>query len=634
MKRLLVPLAFVLIAAAAHADTADLRLIVELIPNVPRAGETMFVRTTVANDGPDVARNVWVSVQFDTIVVREIDGLPPPDPSWPCPGGRCFVGNLPPGSTASIPDFVNTLPVSNLTMSVSVNATSDTAEAQPANNSFRKAFAVVTFPRVRASLAAPAFADPGLPFAATLAVTNDGTAPAQNVVIDVELPAGVEVLALPAACTASPGNVRCVIPTLENRAEVAVKFPMTLKAPPRYEGGELLFRGDGFTAKTTLYRTFLVTSTSDRGDGSLRRAIDAANAACAPPARCAIQFNIVGSQRWQTIALRAALPPIRGVNLRIDGATQAAFSGTANPDGPSIEISGGYHIGSAGLDIDGRGLQELANLAINGFRGDGIALSFDRIESFGPASSIHHNYIGTDPTGTIAVPNRRGIVLRETSPRLWPATSIANNVISGNSRTGLLALGGGIVVRDNRVGVKARADEPLPNGGSGLHFDRSEDRVEVAGNVIAFNGESGIAVHPDALYMNAQGNRIWSNGGLPIDDGLDGPSPGVSTEDGPLANPLVTSAAYDPATKATTIRGTAPPGTFVALYAATAPGEAERYLVTALARHPAGEFGAAVTADLRGLYVSGTATRTFLGPYPDTFTLGRTSELGAGVRVP
>jgi Right handed beta helix region len=637
MKTLLVSLASLLLAAAAFPESADLRISVQVSPAIPRAGDLLIVRAVVANDGPDTARNVWASIRFEKITIMEIDGLPPPEPKRPCPGSRCFLGDIPPGSTAALPDFSESLPLSDFTMSVSADATGDTPDPQAANNAFRKTFTVTTAPRIRVFLGVAQFADPGLPFDLRLSMANDGTAPATNAVATAELPDGVEVVSLPAGCVASPGKIACTKATLPHQTAVQAVFDLKLRAPRRYEGGEIVFRATAeasqASAKTRLYRTFLVTSAADRGAGSLRQAIESANAACAAPERCAIQFNIAGSEPWQTIRLRSALPPVRGVNLRIDGTTQSEFSGVKNPDGPSIEISGGFHIGGAGLEIDGLGIQEIANLAINGFRGDGILLNFDRIQSFGPASSIHHNYIGTDPTGNVAVPNHRGIALREASPRVFPATTILGNLISGNSRSGILAVGGGLEVLGNRIGLVARREAPLPNGGSGIFLDRSSDRVEVRSNAIAFNREIGVAVHPEAKYVNVQANRIWANGGLPIDDGLDGPSPAVSTDDGPLVNPVVTYAAYDSALQATTIRGFAPPGTFVAIYASKAPGDAERYLVTALARHPGGEFAAAAGGDYRGQWIAATATRTFLSPYPNQFTLGRTSEVGAGVQA-
>jgi hypothetical protein len=651
--RKLVSLSLFLIAATAHADSANLRVVVDPFPTLLHAGETLGVNATVFNAGPDIAHHVVVTMRSDPFTVLQ---APLPEPTPPCPNAGCSVGDLKPGDSAKVAQFVRVLPKSDVMVEITVTVYSDTEDPDPSDDTFTKKIIVATSPKLHPSLEVPSFTDPGLPFTVTLVISNDGSATAHDVVATAELPDGVEVVALPPTCSASPGKVDCLIQTLENRLDangrrIAARLPLTLRAPPRYEGGELRFRAVAresrslfreiaqTTATTTLYRAIIVTSTADKGAGSLREAINTANATCAPPARCAIQFNISepSDRPWKTIGLRSALPAIRGVNLRIDGATQAAFSGAGNPDGPSIEISGGFNIGAAGLDIDGLGIQEIGNLAINGFRGDGIALSFDRIKAFGPSSSIHHNFIGTDPTGSLAVPNHRGIGLSEIAPRDWPATTIANNVISGNSRSGLLANGGGVLVSGNRIGVKAHDDMPLPNGGSGIFFNRSGDRIEVSGNVIAFNREMGIAIHPEARYVKVQENRIWGNGGLAIDDGLDGPSPTVSTDDGPLANPSVTSATYDAATTKTTIRGTAAPFSLVTLYASEAlslsgAAEAERFIgeVRAL---PSGEFTLTVNGDLHGQWIAGTTTRTFLGPQPGLFSLGRTSELGTALQA-
>lgn len=652
--RKLVPLSLFLVATALHADSANLRVVVDPFPTLLHAGDTLGVNATVFNDGPDLAHHVVITMQNDPFTV--LDAGPLPEPTPPCPNLGCSVGDLKPGDSAKVAQFVRLLPKSDVMVEIIVKVYSDTEDPDASDNTFTKKVIVATSPKLHVSLEVASFIDAGLPFTATLAVSNDGSATARDVVATAELPDGVDVVALPAGCSASPGRVDCLIQTLENRLDangrrIAARLPLTLRAPPRYEGGQLrfgalakesrsLFREVAQnTAATTMYRAIIVTSTADKGAGSLREAIDTANATCAPPARCAIQFNIAeaSDRPWKTIRPRSALPAIRGVNLRIDGATQVGFSGAGNADGPSIEISGGYGIGAAGLDIDGLGIQEIANLAINGFRGDGIALSFDRIKTFGPASSIHHNFIGTDATGSLAVPNHRGIGLTEIAPRDWPATTIANNVISGNTRSGLLANGGGILVSGNRVGVKAHQDEPLPNGGSGIFFNRSSDRIEVSHNVIAFNREMGIAIHPEARYVNVQENRIWGNGGLAIDDGLDGPSPAVTTDDGLLENPTVISATYDTATTKTTVRGTAAPFSLVTLYTSeslslSGAAEAERFIGEVRAAST-GQFTLTVNGDLHGQWIAGTTTRTFLGPQPGLFSLGRTSELGLALRA-
>ncbi|MEA2338541.1 MAG: hypothetical protein QOE82_2548, partial [Thermoanaerobaculia bacterium] len=93
----------------------------------------------------------------------------------------------------------------------------------------------------------------------------------------------------------------------------------------------------GVSGPVTLYRRVPVTNTNDAGEGSLRQALLDANDACiAVP--CAIDFRIadaVPDRGWYTISPATPLPPIRA-DLIIDGATQTAASGDANPDGPEI----------------------------------------------------------------------------------------------------------------------------------------------------------------------------------------------------------------------------------------------------------------------------------------------------------
>src|SRR5262245_13861297 len=74
--------------------------------------------------------------------------------------------------------------------------------------------------------------------------------------------------------------------------------------------------------------TYTVTTTADSGAGSLRKAIDDANA---NPGADSIHFNIVGSG-VHTIAPATPLPAITG-QVTIDGYTQPGAS--ANTNGPS-----------------------------------------------------------------------------------------------------------------------------------------------------------------------------------------------------------------------------------------------------------------------------------------------------------
>src|SRR5882724_4279089 len=135
--------------------------------------------------------------------------------------------------------------------------------------------------------------------------------------------------------------------------------------------------------------TFLVTTTADSGPGSLRQAIMDANA---NPGVDTINFNIPPGG-VQTITPLSQLPSISlfGPTI-IDGTTQPGYAGT-----PLVEINGATAGSVSGLIIRGTG-NTVRGLVINRFAGTGIFL-----DSSG--NTIEGNYIGTDPTGTIALGN-------------------------------------------------------------------------------------------------------------------------------------------------------------------------------------------------------------------------------------
>jgi hypothetical protein len=570
------------------------------------------------------------------------------------------LGDLRPNAYVNVPQFHQQTPGTDLTIVVTVTVTSDTPDPHPENNNVTRTIIVTTGPQLGAFLLLPRELDPGLPFVATLQVFNSGYSAAHHVIATVDLPDGSAVESLPSNCTAGPLQVTCTLDVIAANTNYfsAVPLRLRLRAPLRYEGGPVLFEVrahaderdfDGpfhFTAGATLFRTFLVTTGADDGDGSLRAAITAANAGCfypmtGTPPDCSIQFNIgetgeTTDKPWKTIRLQSPLPPIRAYSLHIDGATQTAFSGVANPDGPPIEISGGGTVAGDGLDT-ATCIVNIAHLAINGFLGNGLSLrNLDGVVTTDCRISIAGNYIGTDPTGSVAVPNYRGIGTIQSNGPYYIGSDIAGNVLSGNIRSGLFALAGILNVQQNRIGVKAHSDEPLPNGGSGIYIDQGVYRSEVSYNVIAFNREMGIAVHPGTLYAKFWENRIWGNGGLAIDDGLDGPSVTVKSDTGPIIVPVLTSAVYDPVKNETTIAGDVPNGNievFVSDAAGPAgSGEAQRRLSYSSAIND--HFTLTVKGDLRGQWVAATATLyAKYNPYPDVIVFGRTTELSRALQV-
>src|SRR2546430_8181666 len=142
---------------------------------------------------------------------------------------------------------------------------------------------------------------------------------------------------------------------------------------------------------------FTVTNTNDSGTGSLRQAILDANSMGGGT----INFNIPGTG-VHTISPMTVLPTITQT-VTIDGYSQAGSSANTNPTTMGInaviliqlsEFSGTHF---AGLTINANNCR-VRGLVINGFDFDGIVVQTD-------ANTIEGNFIGTDPTGTIAHPN-------------------------------------------------------------------------------------------------------------------------------------------------------------------------------------------------------------------------------------
>jgi hypothetical protein len=641
MRSALLALAFVGAAAAARADSANLRL---LINNdfVINAGESIYLGETLYNFGPDTARNV--------VITTQLIGFP--GATSPCPAG-CALGDAAPNRSVKIPQFSAVAPIADFSFTYRITVTTDTSDPDTTNNVAAITVRVSTGTDLHADSDLLSIKDPGLPFDMLVYVFNEGYSEAHDVVVTGALPAGVTVRSLPDGCSSSAAAVQCQIPLVRKLHDVgyhAYDRTLTFVAPPMYEGGKITFtlsaRGrepdqhdPPFESSSVvrLYYTFLVTSTADDGSGSLRAAIAAMNAGCQPSESCAIQFNIAerSEHPWKTIRLRTPLPHLTPRLLHIDGETQSRFSGEPNPDGPPIEITGGGEVDGDGLWLSAGG--EIAHLAINGFRNNGLAL-FQAAEA-----AIHDNYIGTDPTGSVAIPNFRGIGAYEQFAFGRPQSlsfAVTSNVISGNARSAIFAFGGGYLISNNRLGLKARADEPLPNGASGIYFHGSVGRVEMYDNAIAFNREMGVAVDSNAPWVFLQHNRIWGNGGQAIDDGLDGPSPFVQSKSGPFSTPVITAAIYDFATKTTILRAPYVQNTSNAeWYVSDAPGprgagDAQRFLGYTSYELNTGAFYLTVKEDLRGKWVSLLAT-TYQPDsfFPDSYFLHRTGELSRAVQV-
>ncbi len=305
---------------------------------------------------------------------------------------------------------------------------------------------------------------------------------------------------------------------------------------------------------------FTVLNTNDSGPDSLRAAIIAANAST--NTFDTIKFNIGSGVK--TISPLTALPDITD-QVFIDGTTQpgseamrieleGSNAGGVNATGRLVGIS----------LVDGSSGSIIRGLVINRF-GDGIEMLSSS------SNEIIGNYIGTDYTGTVALPNGDGVtIFAGTNNTIGGTTPGKRNLISGNHRDGvLIAVGAtGNMVEGNYIGTDLTGAAAVPNTegvrvGNGAANNTIGGTTPGAGNLIAFN-RIGVSVGVRLDISGVRGNAIlrnaiFANGQLGIDLEDDGVTPntpgGPHTGPNNLQNfPLLQAASSDAG--GTTIRGT------------------------------------------------------------------------------
>lgn len=399
---------------------------------------------------------------------------------------------------------------------------------------------------------------------------------------------------------------------------------------------------------------FTVTTTADSGPGSLRQAIS--DAVSSSAAKRWIQFHIPTADpgfdgHVFTIQPGSELPVVTH-DVIIDGATQTAFTGNTNPSGPEVVLNGAHAGSAAGIHMGGDN-NSIKNLVVNGFEA-GIVDSWE-IDPTPSGNQIVGNYIGTDPSGTAAVPNGDGVEFHGFATPTLQADSnvILNNVISGNNGDAILLCDTSQTkITFNRIGVDRTGANPLPNTGDGIHMVCAGDRnALIRRNVIAYNAGDGITDVPDFRYCATNNchygnwitrNSIHDNGQIGIN--LEGGSPDEVTPNDPgdgdigangLQNfPVIASAVTDDT--ATTVDGT---------LNTTANGIFKIELYSSSAADPSGYGegqqligGVTVTTDSSGnasfelLVVPTVAAGRFVTATA-TDNGGNTSEFGAAVKV-
>ena len=250
--------------------------------------------------------------------------------------------------------------------------------------------------------------------------------------------------------------------------------------------------------------TVAVNTTDDLDDGtcdvahcSLREAITASIHAAGG---ASITFDIPGSGP-HTIQPASALPPLED-GISIDGTTQPGFI-----DAPVIELDGSLAGDAHGLDVVGSN-NLIRALVINRFAWNGISINTDCTDNV-----IEGNYIGTDISGTLARGNSVGVLIGQAQRNTVGGTAPgAGNLISGNLEgvTIVDATATDNVVIGNYIGTDVTGTSAIPNDVGVLLLapnNRLGGQAVEARNVISGNRFNGVDLGPP----NATGNVIEGN---------------------------------------------------------------------------------------------------------------------------
>ncbi len=274
--------------------------------------------------------------------------------------------------------------------------------------------------------------------------------------------------------------------------------------------------GDGAdTAPGDGYCTTGGTNSAGDPECTLRAAIEEANAlAGSDNIDFAVPISDPGysvANNYWTIAPGATYEITSPVT--IDATTQPGYAGS-----PEILLLGTSAVaGTDGFEVPGDDVT-LQGFAIASFPGAGIYLT-----GTSDGATIEYNYIGTDITGTIAMPNTWEGIWIEGASNVIVGTLGRGNIISGNSSAGIAMDGASIVtITDNNIGTTANGLGALENGSSGIDV-QSSSAVLVVGNVISGNAGNGVVVWGSSnvqLVSNLVGTDATGN--APLSNSQDG----------------------------------------------------------------------------------------------------------------
>lgn len=438
-------------------------------------------------------------------------------------------------------------------------------------------------------------------------------------------------------CEIGSGQLDCTNPRSSSGGEPTIH--LAARMPPASAGGDYLFRAtvtstpadpnpsnNSATMIVHVIRQHIVSNTNDSGQGSLRAAIEEANAWCKPERPCEIKFRFPEGP-VPVIELLSPLPPLTACGVVV-GDRPVSFE---DPAPIQVEVNGRHVASGPGLELRSACTHpemSLFGMAINGFPGDGVVIT-------APAFYMLRGF-------AISLNGQRGISHR-TSSHLF----LYDVVIGGNTRSGIAVFDGSIGISKALIGI-GRNGEDLANGASGIYIAPTAWDLYLDNTTIANNHHYGLAL-AGKRFVNIGVSVVIKDNISDIDWMLDGPSARVDQFYVPNT-PRVLSASYDAASDTTRVTValdhpelTVGSNAEVRLYA----GDRTTIFGTAHLtkrvgskwiewKEPVNEpVTIEIAGDLRGQYISAVTTRWSVQQYIDTPSpaMMSTSEVSTALKV-
>ena len=309
-----------------------------------------------------------------------------------------------------------------------------------------------------------------------------------------------------------------------------------------------------------LGQDWVVTSTADSGHGSLRWALQSAEAGDT----IVLPSHVFPPSSPATVSLVSELPHITQGNLTVDGSSAGVIL-----DGSALSSGDGFHITSDGNAI--KGLQVL-NFPGNGIRiGDGGS----------------HNTIGGSNASA------------------GGACTGECNLISGNGSSGVWIEGSDTMsntVSGNYIGTDASGTLALPNGDNGVAISQGASHNLIGGSTVT---EGNIIAHNDVYGAHVWGASTLSNT-ISHNSIHSNADKGIELTDGgnlELPTPVIVTVTID-LISGSTVNGTACASCTVEVF--TDDVDEGRTFWGSATADVSGDF--TFTGDLRGAYVTATST--------------------------